>query len=61
MCQLQLWSLAAKLEVRAKRLDAARRIMGMGIGMAPKSKTFKDYIDLELTLGHVDRWAAFKV
>jgi hypothetical protein len=33
---LQLWVLAAKLEVRAKRLDAARRILGMAIGMAPK-------------------------
>jgi hypothetical protein len=33
---LQLWVLAAKLEVRCKRVDAARRILGMAIGMAPK-------------------------
>lgn len=54
-CTLQLWVLAANLEVRAKRVDAARRIMGMAIGMAPKDKTFKSYIEMELALGHVDR------
>lgn len=51
----QLWLLAANLEVRCKRLDAARRILGMGVGMAPKNKTFKAYIELEYTLGQVDR------
>lgn len=51
----QLWVLAANLEVRAKRVDAARRILGMAVGMAPKDKTFKSYIDMELALGHVDR------
>ncbi|KAJ9514841.1 hypothetical protein QJQ45_028615, partial [Haematococcus lacustris] len=50
-----LWVLAAKLEVRAKRLDAARKILGMAIGMAPKDRTFKAYIELELQLGNVDR------
>lgn len=52
----QLWVLAAKLEVRARRLDAARRILGMALGVAPKDKTFKAYIELELQLGNVDRW-----
>lgn len=52
---LQLWVLAAKLEVRARRLDAARRILGMAVGMAPKDKTYKAYIELELMLGNVDR------
>jgi crooked neck len=50
-----LWVLAANLEVRAKRVDAARHILGMAVGMAPKDKTFKSYIDMELALGHVDR------
>jgi len=54
-CSPQLWVLAANLEVRAKRVDAARRILGMAVGMAPKDKTFKSYIDMELALGHVDR------
>ncbi|KAF5835195.1 crooked neck-like protein 1-like protein [Dunaliella salina] len=44
----KLWVLAANLEIRAKRVDAARRIMGMAVGMAPKDKTFKSYIEMEL-------------
>jgi crooked neck len=51
----QVWVLAAKLEVRARRLDAARRILGTALGVAPKDKTFKSYIELELQLGAVDR------
>ena len=47
--------LAAKLEVRQKRLDSARKILGMALGMAPKDKTFKAYIELELQLGNIDR------
>jgi len=39
-------------------VDAARRILGMALGMAPKNKTFKSYIEMELALGHVDRWTA---
>lgn len=54
---LQLWVLAAKLEVRCQRLDAARRILGTALGVAPKDKTFKAYIELELQLGNVDRCA----
>jgi hypothetical protein len=54
---IQLWVLAAKLEVRCKRLDAARRILGLAIGMAPKDKTFKAYIELEMQLGSFDRYA----
>ncbi len=51
----QVWVLAAKLEVRCKRLDAARRILGMALGVAPKEKTFKAYIELEMQLGSFDR------
>jgi hypothetical protein len=40
----KLWLLAAKLEIRARRLDAARRILGTAIGMAPKHKLFRSYI-----------------
>lgn len=31
------------------------QILGMAIGMAPKDKTFKAYIELELQLGNIDR------
>jgi len=51
----KLWLLAARLEVRAKRLPAARKILGMGIGMCATPKLFKGYVELELGLGCVDR------
>jgi len=35
----QMWVLAAHFEVRQLRLDAARKILGMAIGMAPKVRT----------------------
>jgi hypothetical protein len=40
----KVWLLAAKLEIRARRLDAARRILGTAVGMAPKHKLFRSYI-----------------
>lgn len=40
---------------RQERLTAARKILGMALGIAPKDKTFQAYIDLELQLGNVDR------
>eukprot|EP00892_Ulva_mutabilis_P002068 jgi/Ulvmu1/11862/UM081_0020.1 len=51
----KVWILAAKLELRQKRLKAARTILGMAIGKAPKPKLFKAYIDLEAQLAQVDR------
>lgn len=51
----KIWLLAAKLEIRQKRLDAARKILGMALGMAPKDKIFKSYIEIELQLGNIDR------
>lgn len=51
----KIWVLAAKLEIRQKRLDAARKILGMAIGMAPKDKIFKTYIQIEMQLGNIDR------
>ncbi|KAF8063074.1 CRNKL1 [Scenedesmus sp. PABB004] len=51
----KLWLLAAKLEVRSKRLPAARRILGLALGSCPKDKLFREYIALELTLGNIDR------
>lgn len=51
----KIWILAAQLEIRQKRLKAARTILGMAIGKAPKPKLFKAYIDLETQLAQIDR------
>lgn len=32
----KIWIMAAQFEIRQLRLDAARKILGMGIGMCPK-------------------------
>lgn len=40
----KIWLLAAKLEIRSRRLDAARKILGTALGMAPKHKLFRSYI-----------------
>ncbi|KAF2722821.1 Pre-mRNA-splicing factor clf1 [Polychaeton citri CBS 116435] len=46
----KLWVLKAQLQVRQGQLDAARKTMGTAIGMCPKPKLFRSYIDLELKL-----------
>jgi len=51
----KVWLMAAQFELRCKRLDAARKILGMAIGMAPKAKVFKTYIEMEVQLGNIDR------
>jgi crooked neck len=32
----KVWIMAAQFEIRALRLDAARKILGMALGMCPK-------------------------
>ncbi|GBG68471.1 hypothetical protein CBR_g3016 [Chara braunii] len=51
----KIWILAAQFELRQKNLAAARRILGNAIGMAPKDKIFKTYIEMELHLVNIDR------
>ena len=51
----KMWVFAAQFEVRQRRLDAARKIFGMAIGMCPKDKLFRSYIEMELSLGNIDR------
>lgn len=51
----QVWIMAAQFEIRQQRLDAARRILGIAIGTCPKDKLFKAYIDIEHSLGNMDR------
>ena len=53
--ELQIWIYAAQFEIRQQRLDAARKILGMAIGLCPKDKLFNFYIDLEYQLGNFDR------
>ncbi|XP_073116505.1 uncharacterized protein [Elaeis guineensis] len=51
----KIWLLAAQFEIRRKNLKAARQILGNAIGMAPKDKIFKKYIEIELQLGNINR------
>jgi crooked neck len=64
----KIWLEAAYLEVRAKDLTNSRKILGKAIGLlfsvlfcdlflglCPKEKLFKGYIELELQLGEIDR------
>ncbi|KAK1275573.1 hypothetical protein QJS04_geneDACA011107 [Acorus gramineus] len=51
----KMWLLAAQFEIRQKNLKAARQILGNAIGLAPKDKIFKKYIEIELQLGNMNR------
>ncbi|RYP17607.1 hypothetical protein DL767_009982 [Monosporascus sp. MG133] len=46
----KVWLLKAEFEIRQGRLTAARKTLGQAIGMCPKDKLFKGYINLELKL-----------
>uniref|UniRef100_A0A0E0LC52 Pre-mRNA-splicing factor Syf1/CRNKL1-like C-terminal HAT-repeats domain-containing protein n=1 Tax=Oryza punctata TaxID=4537 RepID=A0A0E0LC52_ORYPU len=50
----KMWLMAAQFEIRQKNLKAARRILGNAIGMAPRGKIFKKYIEIELYLGNFE-------
>jgi crooked neck len=51
----KLWILYAHFYLRLKNLDQARLVFGRCIGIAPREKVFKAYIELELQLGNIDR------
>lgn len=57
----KIWILAAKVHVRRKQLDKARKLLGKAIGTLSKHqphktmKIFQEYIAMELALGEVDR------
>jgi crooked neck len=46
----KIWLLNAQFEVRQTQLQAARKTLGQALGVCPKDKLFKGYIDLELKL-----------
>ncbi|URD98738.1 HAT (Half-A-TPR) repeat [Musa troglodytarum] len=51
----KIWLMAAQFEIRQMNLKGARKILGNAIGMAPKDKIFKKYIEIELQLGNITR------
>lgn len=44
----KIWLLAAQFEIRQLNLQGARKLLGQAIGMCPKNKLFKGYIELEM-------------
>ena len=46
----KIWLLKAQHEVRQMQLTAARKTLGQALGLCPKDKLFKGYIDLERKL-----------
>ena len=52
----KLWILYSNFLLRnGKNLTEARKLLGKSIGLCPKDKTFRHYIQLELQLGQVER------
>ncbi|KAH8592389.1 hypothetical protein B0O99DRAFT_743576 [Bisporella sp. PMI_857] len=46
----KIWLMKAQFEIRQQQLSAARKTLGQAIGMCPKDKLFKGYVELELKL-----------
>ena len=51
----KLWVLKSQFHLRQNDLPAARKTMGAAIGLCPKNKLFRAYIDTELKLFEFDR------
>ncbi|KAA3675545.1 crooked neck [Paragonimus westermani] len=51
----KMWLYAAKFEIRQKKLTEARKLLGTAIGLCPKDKLFRGYIELEIQLREFDR------
>ncbi|KAG0288089.1 NineTeen Complex (NTC) component [Dissophora globulifera] len=51
----KIWLMYAKFEIRQLDLNAARKTLGMALGVCPKDKLFKGYIELELELRDIAR------
>lgn len=49
----KIWILAAQLEIRKKNLQGARSLFGQALGLCPKDKLFKKYLEMEFYLGNV--------
>ncbi|VDM97122.1 unnamed protein product [Thelazia callipaeda] len=51
----KIWIMFSHFEIRQLQILSARKIMGNAIGMCPRNKLFRSYIDLELQLREFDR------
>ncbi|KAJ8887994.1 hypothetical protein PR048_007479 [Dryococelus australis] len=51
----KIWLLYAHFEIRCKSLPTARKMLGMALGMCPRDKLYRGYIDLEIQLREFDR------
>jgi crooked neck len=51
----KIWLLYAQFEIRCKNLTVARKALGMAIGICPRDKLFRGYIELEIQLREFDR------
>lgn len=51
----KIWLMYSQFELRQENLNAARKILGQSLGICPKSKTYKKYIELEIELKEFDR------
>ena len=51
----KIWILKAQFEVRQMQLQAARKTFGQAIGMCPKDKLFRGYVELEKQLFEFNR------
>ena len=51
----KLWLTKAQFEIRQQDLTAARKALGQSIGLCPKERLFKGYIELELKLFEFSR------
>uniref|UniRef100_A0A6M2DU41 Putative cell cycle control protein crooked neck n=1 Tax=Xenopsylla cheopis TaxID=163159 RepID=A0A6M2DU41_XENCH len=51
----KIWLLYAQFEIRCKNLQQARKTLGMALGVCPRDKLYRGYIDLEIQLREFDR------
>lgn len=51
----KIWLLYAYFEIRQKNLTAARKKLGMALGICPRDKLYREYIELEIKLREFDR------
>ncbi|CEG63839.1 Putative Cell cycle control protein [Rhizopus microsporus] len=51
----KIWLLYAQFEIRQLDVQKARKLLGRAIGICPKNKLFKGYIDLEFQMREFDR------
>lgn len=51
----KIWLMYAQFEIRCKNLTQARKTLGLALGICPRDKLYRGYIDLEIQLREFDR------